>query len=153
MTMGIALPICSAILGSDHGSYENLKNSLYMLFHNPLILGMNLIYFSTIPLFNWVSFVYARFSTAAARTLVDACRTVVVWVVLVLVYYTISKTYGEPMTWWSFMEAFGFAAMVLGTTIHNNIGGAGEKLTNCCLKKPSETVNDKPLMSDFENTQ
>jgi hypothetical protein len=69
---------------------------------------MNVIYFATIPIFNWVSFVYARVSTAAARTLMDACRTVVVWVVLVIVYYAINTTYGEPLSWWSFL-----AAMVL----------------------------------------
>jgi hypothetical protein len=117
-----------------------------------MILVMNLVYLGTIPLFNWISFVYARVSTAAARTLVDACRTVVVWVVLVIVYYAISSTYGEPLSWWSFLEAAGLIAMVLGTIIHNNIGGIGERVTSCCRKSEIERLASKPLMSDIEST-
>ena len=39
LCMIIFLPACYAIPGTDHGSYENFINSLYMMFANGFILG------------------------------------------------------------------------------------------------------------------
>jgi drug/metabolite transporter (DMT)-like permease len=144
LTIGIALPITNAIHGHDHGSYENLKNSVYMLFHNKLILGLQFLYFSSISFFNWSSFLYARVLSATARSLVDTCRTIVVWIVMLVVYYADKHIYGEPFVPWTTLEVVGFIGMVLGTTTHNNIGGAGDAMTRCCKK---HDLNEDAMLS------
>ena len=146
LTMGVALPIVNAIHGNDFGSYENLRNSVYMMFHTPLITGLQLLYFGSISFFNWSSFVYSKALSATARTLVDACRTIVVWIVMVAVYYSVkSGDYGEPVGLWSILQGVGFIGMMLGTTTHNNIAGFGDRLTACC-KKQQPQMDDKPLI-------
>lgn len=148
LTMGVALPIVNAIHGDDFGSYENLRNSIYMMFHTPLITGLQLLYFGSISFFNWSSFVYSKALSATARTLVDACRTIVVWIVMVAVYYSVkSGEYGEPVGLWSILQGVGFIGMMLGTTTHNNIAGFGDKLTQCCRKREN-FIDDKPLISE-----
>ena len=132
LSIAVALPICNAIPGKDHGSYENLKNSVYMLFHNDMITFLQFLYFASIAFFNWFSFVYSKALTSTARTLVDACRTIVVWAVMVTFYYTLKHKYGEGVNCWSILQGFGFILMLTGTTIHNNIAGAGDAVAKCC---------------------
>ena len=148
LSICVAIPITNAIHGSDHGSYENMKNSFYMMFHNKRIFIFQFIYFISIAFFNWSSFVYSKALSATARTLVDACRTIVVWIVMVILYYSIrSHQYGEGVSLFSIIQAVGFVLMLMGTTTHNNIGGFGEKITSCC-KKPEDEVNNKPLIAN-----
>lgn len=158
LSICVALPIANAIPGSDHGSYENFKNSFYMLFHNVQIPILQFLYFISISFFNWTSFIYSKVLSSTSRTLVDACRTIVVWIVMVIVFYATVHAYGEPITYWSILQVFGFVGMLLGTTTHNNIGGVGEKVTGCCTKKDEEKliqqpdiVNDTPLIGSPES--
>ena len=153
LTISVALPVVNAIKGSDHGSYENLKNSFYMMFHNPLITGLQFLYFISIAFFNWFSFIYSKTLSSTARTLVDACRTIVVWIVMATVYQVCTNDpplpihqYGEPVSYWSILQAGGFILMLFGTITHNNIAGFGDKLTNCCKKK-EENGMDAPLLN------
>lgn len=149
LTMGVALPIANSIPGTDFGCYENLENSVYMMFHNPLVLALQLIYFGSISFFNWSSFVYSKALSATARTLVDACRTIVVWIVMVSVFYACpGQGYGEPVAGWSVLQVCGFIGMMIGTTTHNNIGGFGDWITSCCRKPDNELINDTPLVAD-----
>ncbi|KAH0791644.1 putative membrane spanning protein [Histomonas meleagridis] len=146
LSIAVALPVTNAIPGNDHGSYENMKNSFYMMFHNPLITGLQFLYFVSIAFFNWFSFVYSKALSATARTLVDACRTILVWIVMVIVFYSVpSRIYGEGVSLYSILQCFGFVLMMLGTTTHNNIANFGVKITSCC-KKPEDNVNQQPLL-------
>ncbi|KAK8895491.1 hypothetical protein M9Y10_023958 [Tritrichomonas musculus] len=143
LSICVALPTVNAIHGSDHGSYENLKNSVYMLFHNTQITVLQFLYFISISFFNWSSFVYSKALSATARTLVDALRTILVWIVMASIYPLTHKEYGEGISVWSLLQAVGFVFMLLGTTTHNNIAGVGEKLTKCCTQKK---IDAEPLI-------
>lgn len=143
LSLAVALPTVNAIHGSDHGSYENFKNSTYMLFHNTQIGVLQFLYFISIAFFNWSSFVYSKALSATARTLVDALRTILVWIVMASIYPLTHEAYGEGISFWSLLQALGFIFMLLGTTTHNNIAGVGEKITNCCQKK---NIDVEPLI-------
>ncbi|OHT04967.1 hypothetical protein TRFO_27410 [Tritrichomonas foetus] len=154
LSISVALPIANFIKGSDHGSYENMKNSFYMMFHNKLIFCLQFLYFISIAFFNWCSFVYSKTLSATARTLVDACRTIVVWIVMASVYQIFTNEpplpyhqYGEPVTYWSILQCGGFILMMFGTITHNNIGGLGDKITSCCRKK-NDIVDAAPLLKN-----
>jgi len=141
LTMGVALPICYAIPGDDHGSYENFINSAYMMFNNGLLLGMQLLYFISISFFNYMSLTMSKALSATNRTLIDAMRTCVVWIVMCIVYYCTFESmgenaYGEPLSWYSLLQLAGFIFMIFGTVIHNNVNGFGAKVA--CYKKGDE---------------
>lgn len=143
LTFCIVLPICYAIPGSDHGSYENFINSAYMMFNNGLLLGMQLLYFVSISFFNYMSLTMSKTLSATNRTLIDAMRTCVVWIVMCLVYYCTMNSghvYGEPLNWFSILQLAGFIFMIFGTVIHNNVNGFGFKIS--CYKRGDEP---KPL--------
>ncbi|EAY03123.1 hypothetical protein TVAG_328950 [Trichomonas vaginalis G3] len=128
----IALPAVNAIHGSDFGSVENFKNAWHMTWHSKQITGLQILSLFSIAFFNWSSFVYAKLLSATARSLIDSSRTIIVWIIMVIVFYASKHRYGEGLTWWSFLEAAGFVFMILGTTAHNNIAGIGDKITKSC---------------------
>ena len=143
LTLFVALPIVNAFPGKDHGSYENFDNSLFMMVYNNLITILQFLYFSSIAFFNWSSFVYSKALSATARTLVDACRTIIVWITMVLIYKPTNHRYGEGLTIYSLLQVFGFIMMLLGTTTHNNIAGFGLKITSCCQTPENEQLIQK----------
>ncbi|CAL6016780.1 EamA-like_transporter family protein [Hexamita inflata] len=132
----VFLPAVYFIPGKDHGSYENFINSAYMMFNNPLLLGLQVLYFVSISFFNFMALTISKMLSATHRALIDALRTASVWVVMVIIYYATlkskpahdNKPYGEELNWYSFIEAFGFVCMIFGTLVHNNVGGFGLKV-------------------------
>lgn len=157
LSLAVALPTVNAIHGSDHGSYENFKNSTYMLFHNLQIGILQFLYFISIAFFNWSSFLYSKALSATARTLVDALRTIVVWIVMASIYPLTHNVYGEGVSYWSILQAVGFVFMMLGTTTHNNISGMGDKVVKylcCCYhRNQSEAVDNNPLLQKDKEEQ
>lgn len=138
MTAGICFPVVWAIPGRDDGSYENFVGTVYMVFTSNQVLLLQVLIFVSIAFFNWISLTMSKVLSSTHRTLIDAMRTIFVWLVMVVVYYCTYKTprtYGEPVTLYSLLEATGFLFMIFGTVIHNNVNGFGEKIM-CVKKKP-----------------
>ncbi|EAY05714.1 hypothetical protein TVAG_005580 [Trichomonas vaginalis G3] len=132
----IALPAANAIHGNDYGVQEYFKSTIYMTFHIPQVTALVFTSAIAVCILNWTSFVYVKYLSAVARTLVNACRTILVWIIMVILYYASKHTYGEAVNYWSILQAAGFILMMVGTTAHNNIAGFGERIiriTCCCF--------------------
>lgn len=128
----IACPLAHVIPGDDHGSLENYANSMYMSFVNGNIIAMNILYVLSILFFNWSGLTVGKSLTSTHRSLFDNLRSVLIWIVMIIIYYSTrsyAKPYGEPITWYSLLELFGFGVMILGIMIHNNVRGFGVKAT------------------------
>ena len=144
----IALPVCTAIPGSDHGSYENMKNSFYMFAKNKFILGMYVLQVCSMAIFNWCGFLYSKNLSAATRSCVDTLRTVVVWVVMIICFYSTSGAFGESFTKYTSIQIAGFVFMVFGTMVHGDIFGLGSLMTRCCRK--GTPIEDELMSSQSE---
>ena len=61
--------------------------------------------------------------SAVVRTLIDALRTLSVWLVEIIIFYGIAPDsgYGEGWHQYSWLQVIGFALLVLGTLIYNSI--------------------------------
>lgn len=132
LALCIACPLAHVIPGEDHGSLENYTNSMYMSFVNGNIIAMNILYVLSILFFNWSGLTVGKSLTSTHRSLFDNLRSVLIWIVMIIIYYSTrhyDRPYGEPITWYSLLELFGFGVMILGITIHNNIRGFGAKAT------------------------
>lgn len=137
LCLAVVLPICNAIPGKDHGSYENMSNSFYMFAKNPFICGMYVLQICSISVFNWCGFIYSKNLSAATRTCVDTMRTVVVWIVMVICYYATKGDFGESFTKYTTIQVVGFVFMVLGTITHGNVFSLGSIITRNCGKEAS----------------
>jgi hypothetical protein len=143
LTISIALPICNAIPDNDHGSYENFKNSFYMLFHNNNILILVCLFTLITPFDNWIMFVYSRFLSATSRSFLDCFVDLLIWGLMVILYYAWSYQYGEAWTKYSFLQVCGFIMMILGTFIYHDICDISKRKIFSFFN-----MNNLPLLAD-----
>ncbi|KAH9505180.1 hypothetical protein Btru_058892 [Bulinus truncatus] len=119
----IILPSMYFIPGSDaNGSYENSLDALVQMGHNTQLLVMCLVYLLSIGFYNFFGLAVTRSLTAVHRTLIDACRTIIVWLASLFVYYAINKDYGEPFDKsFGLLQVDGFAFLLIGTALYNQL--------------------------------
>ena len=119
----IFIPLLMHLPRSWTGVYEDIPEGFQQLADHGALFGTVFLYWCSIAFYNFFGLSVAGKLSAVHRTLVDACRTVVVWVVSVSLYYGSSHG-GEPCTtnygesWhgvWSAAQLVGFLIMMLGT--------------------------------------
>lgn len=87
--------------GSDAGGrYENALDALIQIQNNWLLLIFVISYCLSIAFYNFFGLSVAKQLTTVHRTLIDACRTILVWTAQIVIYYLITSQYGE--NWHSF---------------------------------------------------
>eukprot|EP00766_Chilomastix_caulleryi_P001550 gnl/Chilomastix_caulleri/2522.p1 GENE.gnl/Chilomastix_caulleri/2522~~gnl/Chilomastix_caulleri/2522.p1 ORF type:complete len:154 (+),score=45.05 gnl/Chilomastix_caulleri/2522:157-618(+) len=90
----------------------------------------------------------SKFLTSVHRTLFDSCRTILVWVCQVIIYYAGAVNergvhYGESITAWSALELAGFGLLILGTITHNNVANFGRKFMVAFKIYKKEDINGR----------
>ncbi|KAK3731068.1 hypothetical protein QZH41_019221, partial [Actinostola sp. cb2023] len=84
----LVLPVLYYIPGDqNHHSYENSLDALLMMKNDTKLLIMSVLYICSISFYNFFGLSVTKSLTAVHRTLIDACRTIVVWLVDLFVYY------------------------------------------------------------------
>eukprot|EP00929_Paragymnodinium_shiwhaense_P008582 TRINITY_DN11253_c0_g1_i1.p1 TRINITY_DN11253_c0_g1~~TRINITY_DN11253_c0_g1_i1.p1 ORF type:complete len:399 (+),score=107.25 TRINITY_DN11253_c0_g1_i1:84-1280(+) len=119
--MVVMLTIMYAIPGQDAGSYENFIDSLQMIENSGTILAFVLMYLVSISIFNFLGVTIAGKLSAVHRTINDALRTSIVWIVQLIVYYAGAENYGTPWMAHSWLQLLGFGFLVLGNLLNNAI--------------------------------
>ena len=115
----VLLPAAYYIPGSDCGGrLENSLDTLYQL-RSPAVLFLVLCYVAALGYMNYSSMELSRLLSAVVRNLVSAMRTVLVWVISVLLYYAVGKTYGERLGLWSVVELCGFILLIAGSMLYS----------------------------------
>eukprot|EP00727_Mastigamoeba_balamuthi_P006182 m51a1_g2183 putative transmembrane protein c2orf18 homolog (429) ;mRNA; f:106021-107785 len=122
----IVLPIVYVVPGDNpssmgRGSYDNVIDAFQMMGNNIALLFFVIIYFFSIAFFNFFGLNVTKVLTAVHRTLIDACRSVLVWAWQLLTYYCINKRFGEEWTKYSGLQVAGFVLLICGTVIYNGI--------------------------------
>ncbi len=108
--------------GPDHGSAENSIDSIQKLYNSSFLIFLVAVYLVSIAIFNVLGMKVSKHLSSVHRTLIDSSRSVVVWVVqLALWYLADSSTYGTPWTKNSWLQLLGFAFLVLGTLVYNEV--------------------------------
>ncbi|XP_059140313.1 solute carrier family 35 member F6-like [Physella acuta] len=119
----IILPSMYFIPGSDADNrYENSLDALVQMGHNGKLMAMCILYLSSIAFYNFFGLAVTRSLTAVHRTLIDACRTIIVWLASLFVYYVINTDYGEPFDKsYGLLQVDGFAFLLIGTALYNQL--------------------------------
>merc|ERR550525_1704847 len=130
MMLAIVLPITTyAIPAPPKGDdtdirnvfHDNFWDAMHQFGDNKSILAFGLVYLASIGAYNVFGMSVAKKMTSVHRTLIDALRTMFVWLFDVIIYYTIDKEFGEKLTYYSFLQGGGFVLLIVGTLIYNKI--------------------------------
>jgi len=122
----VVLPICFFIPGDNpspmhYPSYDNSIDALIQIGNNWRLLLYTLLYLLSIAFYNFFGLSVTKHLTCVHRTLIDACRTILVWSFQLLVHYAFDKSAGERWTRWSYIQVIGFALLITGTVLYNGI--------------------------------
>ncbi|XP_076443196.1 solute carrier family 35 member F6-like isoform X2 [Babylonia areolata] len=122
MTFAV-LPAMYFIPGSGlNGRYENSVDALYQIANSPRLLVFCLLYLISIAFYNYFGLAVTKSLTAVHRTLIDACRTILVWVADLVIYYGVDKKFGEEFDKsYGLLQVDGFMFLVVGTMLYNQV--------------------------------
>jgi drug/metabolite transporter (DMT)-like permease len=123
MTYYLPFKKCDAAWCQDgNGVHEDTLDTLEMLKNSVFLMLLNILYWISIAFFNFCGLSVSKKLSSVHRTLIDACRTVFVWVINIILYYATSAQFGEKWDNTSgFIQLGGFLLMVCGTLTHNKI--------------------------------
>lgn len=99
---------------------ENIGDSLQQMFRSGYIVLTSCLFMLFVLGLNIFGMLVTAFSSATFRTIMEAVRTLMVWIVM-LMSYAAGAPFGEQWTNWSFLELFGFIVLVLSALIYNGI--------------------------------
>ncbi|KAF4687771.1 hypothetical protein FOZ62_004224 [Perkinsus olseni] len=117
----VFVPALQNLPGSDTGKVmENTEDSFVMLSNSPLLLTCTLGFIISILVFNICGVMVTAEASAMHHTFLDASRTIVIWLVSVLMYYAApGNGLGEPLTKYSWVQALGFVLLVYGQLVYD----------------------------------
>eukprot|EP00931_Biecheleriopsis_adriatica_P030883 TRINITY_DN18149_c0_g1_i2.p1 TRINITY_DN18149_c0_g1~~TRINITY_DN18149_c0_g1_i2.p1 ORF type:complete len:437 (+),score=73.64 TRINITY_DN18149_c0_g1_i2:66-1376(+) len=115
------LLLLMSFLPSPRAAYESAPEGLYMIAHSPGLIMLVLTYMCSIALYNLTGITVGKRMSAVVRCLVDSCRTVVVWTLNLFIYYFISEQFGTPWQAHAWLTLIGFAVLVFGTLLYNEV--------------------------------
>jgi len=113
-----------------------------MLSHNTHLIFTVLLYMFVIMGLNATAMMVTQQFTAVHRTILEAARTLCIWITNLFIYYTINNNFGEVWTDWSYLELGGFMLLLLGMFIYNRV------IELPCL--PDYGIADKVIQQEKE---
>ena len=120
--MIVVLAVMQLASGPDHGSFENSVDSMEKIASSGFLFTLVVVYCVSIALFNHCGMAVSKYLSSLHRTLIDSLRAVVVWGAQLAMFYLFdSSTYGIAWTANSLIQFAGFAVLVLGTLVYNEI--------------------------------
>mmetsp|Transcript_226 Transcript_226/g.450 ORF Transcript_226/g.450 Transcript_226/m.450 type:complete len:389 (+) Transcript_226:92-1258(+) len=122
LVTAIFMPLAQTLPGEDGtGIHENVfPEDFYMWSHNAQIFRISLLFIVVVMVYNVTGMMITQVTHATTRNVVDGCRTFCVWATMVILHF-FSDDYGEPLGWWSLIQAAGFLLLVLGMFVYNKI--------------------------------
>jgi len=132
----VGFPLVHNLPGSDSGSVENVFDTVEMWRNNPTLLWLILLYIFSCSTYNMAGMMVTGSLSAVHRMMLEASRTLFVWMINLVIHYKINPSSGMGETWtpYSFLQLAGFMVVILGQMIYGGI-----------LKVPGLRYEDAPL--------
>ncbi|CAH1263583.1 SLC35F6 [Branchiostoma lanceolatum] len=151
--VALVLPVLYFIPGDQPGGrYENSIDALYQIYNSPGLLVFCLLYLFSIAFYNYFGLAVTKSLTAVHRTLIDACRTIMVWLVSLFIHYAVSKDFGEPWdNTYGILQVDGFFFLMIGTALYNEL--ISFPWIPCLRPQPPEEASPTPQTASIQGTQ
>lgn len=151
----ILYPIALYIPGSDHGCFENIFNTIYMITHNAPLQHIFTIYFFSILLYNILAVLVTFMLDSVWHAILDNFRPVTVWGVDLFIFYVLTTSFGESWsTAWSWLQLLGMVILLYGTAIYNAPNAGSLQLlgdwTSCFIDCHEEYPLSEQALNDEE---
>ena len=120
----IFFPILYFLPGSDAGDRaENLVDTLVMLNNSRPLQYLVMMYVFSVFTYNMSAMLVTYALSAVHRTMLEASRTAVIWIIDLVIHYWIypKSTFGEIWTVWSWFQLFGFVLLILGQSVYSEL--------------------------------
>jgi hypothetical protein len=100
--------------------HEDFGDTFVQLSNSPTLCAYCSFYMVAILAYNVSANTVTQCLSAVVRSILEACRTLGVWVASLLIFYAAgtscgAKAIGERWTVWSFLELAGFGVLLFGT--------------------------------------
>eukprot|EP01038_Epipyxis_sp_PR26KG_P010355 gene10355-13910_t len=115
----ILYPIFYFLPGSDHGSVENPFNTYAQIMNSSSIQIIFVLYFFSVLAYNILATLVTFMLSAVWHAILDNFRPITVWSVDLIIYYMLSKAFGEAWTSYSYLQVVGMFVLIYGTAIYN----------------------------------
>jgi hypothetical protein len=119
--LGALLPLVQRLPGVDgQGIHEDSKDTWHMIMHSPAIFKLLILDAGALLAYNISGMCVTGHLGAVFRTVLETTRTLFVWLVDLLLFYTPlgEGKLGEAWTRYSWVQAAGFVVLVAGTIIY-----------------------------------
>jgi hypothetical protein len=132
LTWAIFIPIVGATHGEEgNGIHEDTKDTFVMMGNNSFIIVLVVLYVFVILMYNVTGMMVTQISSAVVRTIMEALRTLCIWIVEVLLFYGFKLSdsdyghqhpdIGEELTIWSVLEFVGFLLFFTASAVYNRL--------------------------------
>jgi len=119
----VVFPLLYVLPGSDNGSLENVYDTYLMLSNNHTLLALICLYIFSCSTYNIAGMLVTGALSAVHRTMLEASRTMFIWLFGLTVHYFISPTagFGEVWTPYSYIQLMGFLVVIMGQTVYGGL--------------------------------
>jgi len=123
MTLGVTYPILNAIPGGDHGHVNDIAQEFALFTNSEETMMLCLLMCFTGGVLNVSGISVTAVLSGVHREMLDATRTLVVWLFGLVVHYLFDprSQFGERWSPQSYLEFLGFALLVLGQLIYSGL--------------------------------
>lgn len=153
LIMGLfVLPLCYFLPGDNVGSYENIVDAFVQVGQAPGLLALIIAYIFSIAFFNFFGLSVSKTLSTIHRTLIDACRTIFVWVTSIILFYA-GTPFGEGWGKWSWLQLVGFLFLIVGTALYNGSYAIVKKfvLVRILKRQPDRRPEDEQTLLAKDN--
>lgn len=138
----VIYPIAYCIPGDDHGSYENLYESMIGIWNNSALFNVAVGYLIAITTYNVAAIFITFLLESVWRSILENFRPIAVWGCdLALFYLVTAGAFGEEWVNGSWLEAGGLVVLLIGTATYNGKNG----LEWPCFEYPPDAHEDEEI--------
>lgn len=156
ITCTLFLPIIQNMTGPEgNGIHEDTLDTFLMIKNNTTLIVFVIFYVLVILFYNVTGMFVTNITSAVVRTILEGLRTLCIWVVQLIIYYTTKNTdyghkhpdIGEALTPWSAMQLAGFLLLFTGMLTYNKILRLPFFTYPSDAKPKVDVINDEPLLA------
>jgi drug/metabolite transporter (DMT)-like permease len=121
LTLFVVYPIAYLIPGQDNGSFENPFDAMQMIGNNFNLQLLLVGFVVTVTAYNCMAVYVTKYLSAIWHAILDNFRPATIWVMDLLIYYTLfpGSGFGEAWSPASWLQLGGLLLLFLGTAIYD----------------------------------
>lgn len=119
----VVFPICWFLPGSDNGHGEDVGDTLTMLKNNVSLASLLMLYVFSCATYNVAGMAVTSNLSAVHRTMMEASRTIGIWLIDLCVHYFINPdiSFGEAWMPYSYLQLVGFLILLSGQSVYGSV--------------------------------